>query len=149
MSELLRSLLQLRLGSADLEQKSVSLLATIIARIDTSLFRQVLTNLVKNAVEANPGRNVEFVAELACTAQSITLTLVNNGVPVATGIAARMFDPYVSTKANKDNMGLGLAIVKKIIIEHGGEIEHRECGGHPAFTISLPRLSSATAAQRP
>ena len=49
----------------------------------------------------------------------------------APDLTARMFDPYVSGKSNKENMGLGLAIVKKIVIEHGGEIS-LSGGGRPA-----------------
>jgi len=68
----------------------------------------------------------------------ILLTVENDGVPVGDDIAARMFDPYISSKSGKDNMGLGLAIVKKVVLEHGGEIRYQERAGHPAFVISLP-----------
>jgi C4-dicarboxylate-specific signal transduction histidine kinase len=60
---------------------------------------------------------------------------------VPPAIAARMFEPYVSTKADGQNMGLGLAIVKKIVVEHGGEIGYDEVDGGPRFTISIARVS--------
>jgi nitrogen-specific signal transduction histidine kinase len=72
--------------------------------------------------------------------------IANDGVPVAAAIAARMFDPYVSSKVGKDNMGLGLAIAKKIVIEHGGEIEYREQAGRPLFVVVLPRVAAASLA---
>ena len=110
------------------------------ARIDVALFRQVLMNIVRNGVEANPGQPVRFALELTAVEDSIALSIANDGQPVPADLTARMFDPYVSGKSNKENMGLGLAIVKKIVIEHGGEITYREVDGRPTFTIVLPQV---------
>ena len=109
-------------------------------RLDSALLRQVVTNIVRNGVEANPGRRVRFGVRLVALQDSIVLTIDNDGVRVPTQLAWRMFDPYVSGKSNKENMGLGLAIVKKVVLEHGGEIAYREVGGRPAFIITLPRV---------
>jgi signal transduction histidine kinase len=108
------------------------------ARVDATLFRQVLANLVRNGVEANPQRRVCFTFTLERAQSHIQLTVANDGVPVNGDIVARMFDPYISSKSGKDNMGLGLAIVKKVVLEHGGEIRYVERAGHPAFLITLP-----------
>ena len=109
-------------------------------RLDRALFRQVVTNIVRNGVEANPGRRVGFVVRLVAREGSVILTIDNDGPPVPPELADRMFDPYVSGKSNKENMGLGLAIVKKVVLEHGGEIAYREVQGQPSFTITLPRV---------
>jgi nitrogen fixation/metabolism regulation signal transduction histidine kinase len=111
------------------------------ANLDATLFRQVLTNIVRNGVEANPGRRVQFAISLAVSDKSIDVTLANDGAPVPTDLAGRIFDPYVSGKSGKDNMGLGLAIVRKILIEHGGDIAYTEVQNRPTFTISLPKLA--------
>ncbi|HEX4674835.1 MAG TPA: ATP-binding protein [Steroidobacteraceae bacterium] len=111
------------------------------ARLDVALFRQVLTNIVRNGVEANPDRRVNFDIQLVATEDSLVLSIANDGQLVPGDLVARMFDPYVSGKSNKENMGLGLAIVKKIVIEHGGEISYRESDGRPTFIIVLPRVS--------
>jgi signal transduction histidine kinase len=111
------------------------------ARLDVALFRQVVTNIVRNGVEANPGRRVRFEIELITSEDSLALSIANDGEPVPADLIPRMFDPYVSGKSNKENMGLGLAIVKKIVIEHGGEISYREVDRRPTFTIVLPRVS--------
>lgn len=111
------------------------------ARIDVALFRQVLTNIVRNGVEANPDRRVGFDLQLVATEDSLVLSIANDGQLVPSDLVGRMFDPYVSGKSNKENMGLGLAIVKKIVIEHGGEITYREADGRPTFVIVLPRVS--------
>jgi signal transduction histidine kinase len=111
------------------------------ARLDSSLFRPVLMNIIANGLEANPGRDVAFTIDVSGTKSSIQVAISNDGEPVPTQLTARMFDPYMSTHSGRDNMGLGLAIVKKIIVEHEGEIAYAEVGGHPRFSISLPRVA--------
>jgi signal transduction histidine kinase len=120
---------------ADLELRAAP--EIIPARIDATLLRQVLTNLVRNGIEANPGRRVRFTVTLEGGATT-TVRIANDGAPVSPDIATRMFDPYISTKTGADNMGLGLAIVKKIVLEHGGDIRHETREGHPEFVITLP-----------
>ena len=110
------------------------------ARMDSSLFRQVLMNIVGNGVQANPGREVTFTIEITGTKWSIMVAIANDGDSVPADIAARIFDPYISARGARENMGLGLAIVKKIIVEHEGEIVYAEVDGHPRFSISLPRV---------
>jgi signal transduction histidine kinase len=113
--------------------------AGLNAAIDVTLLRRVLTNVIRNGVEANPDRRVVFEVRLGAREGSIDLEIGNDGQPAPPAIAARMFDPYVSGNGGKDNMGLGLAIVKKIVIEHGGEVSYRERLSRPVFIISLPR----------
>jgi signal transduction histidine kinase len=115
--------------------------ADVRASVDAPLFRQVLANIVRNGVEANPGMLVTFDVELAERGEVVELTIANDGVPVPPEISGRMFEPYVSGRNGKDNMGLGLAIVRKILVEHGGEIRYAERGGRPSFEIALPRLA--------
>jgi signal transduction histidine kinase len=111
------------------------------ARIDVTLFRQVLVNLVRNAVEANPGGSVGMGVSVTEVGERIEVRVGNDGVPVPDEIVGRIFDPYISTKSGRDNMGLGLAIAKKIVLEHGGDIHYEESGGHPVFVITLPRVT--------
>jgi len=111
------------------------------AKIDSTLFRQVLTNILRNGIEANPGRSVNFTVTATGVVDTIQITIENDGVPVPADMAPRIFDPYITAKAGNDNMGLGLAIARKIVIEHGGDIVHEERSGRPAFVITLPRLA--------
>lgn len=115
--------------------------ASVQADIDPTLFRQVLTNLVRNGVEANLGREVRFLVRLLATDKGIEVSLRNDGVPVPEDLVPRLFDPYVSGTRGKDNMGLGLAIVRKIVIDHGGDIRYQPEQGGPAFVIGLPGVS--------
>jgi signal transduction histidine kinase len=111
------------------------------ARLDWTLFRQVIRNIIANGVEANAGRVVKFEIRVSGDASMARIAISNDGVPVPTEIAARMFDPYVSGKADGQNVGLGLAIVKKVVIEHDGEIAYDEVAGQPRFTISIARVA--------
>ena len=128
------------LAQAGTEIRLASPAAPVRARLDATLFRQVLANLVRNGVEANPGAHTGFGVSVTDTGSRIEVRVGNDGAPVPADIADRMFDPYISTKSGKENMGLGLAIVKKIVLEHGGDIRYEESGGHPLFVITLPRL---------
>jgi signal transduction histidine kinase len=130
-----------RFGTARIEVEVGADHADLRARMDSSLFRQVLMNIVANGVEANPARHVSFSIQVFGAKDSVVIDISNDGQSVPADIAARIFDPYISGKQGKDNMGLGLAIVKKIVIEHEGEITYAERAGHPRFTISLPRVS--------
>lgn len=130
-----------RFGTAQIVVETPEAGTGIRSRMDFALFRQVLMNIVANGVEANPGHTVSFSIAVIGTKDSVVITISNDGEPVPAEIAPRIFDPYISSKRDKDNMGLGLAIVKKIIIEHEGEIAYTERTGHPRFVISLPRVS--------
>jgi signal transduction histidine kinase len=123
--------------AAQLDFKVQENLSTPV-RLDVTLFRQALANIVRNGIEANPDRRVHFALVLTAGDRHATLRISNNGVPVPADMALRMFDPYVSGKQGRDNMGLGLAIVKKIVLEHGGDIRYEESEGAPTFVITLP-----------
>jgi nitrogen fixation/metabolism regulation signal transduction histidine kinase len=127
--------------TADIEVCEPHPPAKLHAQIDATLFRQVLTNIIRNGLEANPGQRVRFTIHISAANGWINIALSNDGRPVPAVIAERVFDPYISGKSGKDNMGLGLAIVKKIVIEHGGEIGYAELTGRPVFTISLPQAA--------
>jgi nitrogen fixation/metabolism regulation signal transduction histidine kinase len=116
--------------------------ALLQVKIDATLFRQVMLNIARNAVEASPGRPVRFTIRVVAMNGHIQLFLSNDGEPVPAELAPRIFDPYISGKKGRDNMGLGLAIVKMIVIEHGGEIMYFEEHGRPIFRISLPRADT-------
>jgi signal transduction histidine kinase len=109
-------------------------------RVDVTLLRQVLANLIRNGIEANPERRIHYRLSLEQTPSVVSIRVANDGLPIPSEVAERMFEPYFSTKSAKENMGLGLAVVKKIVLEHGGDIRYEESVGHPAFVITLPRV---------
>jgi nitrogen fixation/metabolism regulation signal transduction histidine kinase len=76
---------------------------------------------------------------------AVRLTISDNGPGFAAQVLARVFEPYVTTKAT--GTGLGLAIVRKIVEEHGGRIDvsNRREGG-ARISILLTRLAHSPSA---
>jgi nitrogen fixation/metabolism regulation signal transduction histidine kinase len=101
---------------------------------DATLLRQVVHNLVKNALEAT---EKIAMAKVEITTQSVKLidgqlavrlAIRDNGGGFADSFLPRAFEPYVTSKPR--GSGLGLPIVKKIIEEHGARIDisNVDCG---------------------
>ena len=93
---------------------------------DRGRLRQVLNNLIANALEAVetvPSALVTVVTQINSGpgAKSAVIMVTDNGNGFDEDMLARVFDPYVTSKPR--GTGLGLAIVKKIAEEHGGSIE--------------------------
>lgn len=123
---------------------------------DIGRLRQLLHNLIKNALEANQENHSESqrktkeekiyistrcAEEHACRYVEIKIT--DTGPGIAEEMFDQLFEPYITTKPK--GSGLGLAIVKKIVEEHGGMIfaENAENSG-ASIIIRLPvkRLES-------
>ncbi len=66
----------------------------------------------------------------------MALIVINHGKGIPDAIKTRLFDPFVTTKA--DGTGLGLALVASIIADHGGSVEVNDKDGETAFQINLP-----------
>jgi signal transduction histidine kinase len=105
---------------------------SLTVRADADKLRQVLINLVGNAIEAladgdRPAKSVELGAR--ATSDGIALTVTDNGPGISDEVAATLFRPFVTSKAG--GTGLGLAIVAKLIAQHGGsvQVESRPEGG--------------------
>jgi PAS domain S-box-containing protein len=94
---------------------------------DATQLRQVIHNLVQNALDAvadRPDGLVELITSTARGEQgelrAVRLTVIDNGPGFADKVLKRAFEPYVTTKTK--GTGLGLAVVKKIADEHGARL---------------------------
>ncbi len=115
-----------------------------VIEADRGRLRQVLHNVVKNAIEAMKDRPN---SELAIATRSagepgathVELSFTDNGPGFPEGRIGDIFEPYVTTKHK--GTGLGLAIVKKIVEEHGGLI-HGDCpaAGGARIVIRIPTI---------
>lgn len=112
----------------------------VMVNLDTALFRQALNNLLQNASEANPSQRVDVVIKLSEREQDIGVSVFNLGRSIPKAHLDKIFEPYFSSGAVKENMGLGLAIVRKIIIEQGGDIRAMEHEQGALFEIQFSRL---------
>jgi nitrogen fixation/metabolism regulation signal transduction histidine kinase len=117
---------------------------------DRGRVRQILNNLMTNALEALDGvtaPRLEIVTRLEQTADAAyaVITVCDNGPGFQRELLNRVFDPYVTSKPK--GTGLGLAIVKKIVEEHGGRIDadNRPEGGARVRVVLPTKDSTRTA----
>jgi len=104
--------------------------------IDTDQTRQVLVNMIMNAVQAMPeGGKLTIGAKRRDKFLEVEISDTGCGIPKET--IGKIFDPLFTTRAK--GIGLGLAVCKAIIDRHQGNIEvESEVGKGATFTIRLP-----------
>ncbi len=115
--------------------------AVPVVEADAGRIRQILHNLLRNALEALEGQDD---AEVSISTRlvpgptdCVQLCVCDNGPGFPVDAVTEVFEPYVTSKPK--GTGLGLAIVKKLVEEHGGRIDARndEHGG-ARVSILLP-----------
>ena len=104
---------------------------------DDSELREVLVNMVFNAIDAMPEGGTLTLSTRA-DEQSVTVKVIDTGVGMYPEVRSRIFDPFFTTKG-KAGLGLGLAVSFGIIRRHGGNIEvESQYGSGTEFRITLP-----------
>jgi len=105
---------------------------------DPDGLRQVLQNLISNAVAATPeGGDIEVGSR--SESGRLRLTVVDSGPGIPAKDLEKIFEPLYTTKA--DGLGLGLTISRTIVERLGGTLSARNVPGRgAAFTIELPLL---------
>ncbi len=102
---------------------------------------QVFLNLILNAVDATErGGHIELRAEAA--AAGVVVTVRDDGAGIAPEHAARIFQPYFTTKRN--GTGLGLFVSQRLIAGNGGRLEFASRPGEgTTFRVCLPGATEA------
>jgi PAS domain S-box-containing protein len=112
----------------------------LAARCDPDAIKQVLLNVLLNAVEAGPRpapRSVVIDCDGQRLGQKVVLSVADRGPGVPEAVRRRVFDPFFSTKTR--GTGLGLAVSKQIIDEHQGRIRlFNRRGGGTRVVIEWP-----------
>jgi signal transduction histidine kinase len=107
---------------------------------DEAELREVLTNLIFNAVDAMPKGGTLKLCTFTKGSQVI-LEIQDNGTGMSEEVREQCFEPFFTTKG-REGTGLGLAMVYGIIQRHGGKIEvTSEPEKGTAFSIALPAFS--------
>lgn len=111
----------------------------IFVKIDRSQLIRIVTNLIKNALQAIE-QTVSPKIEITVneTINSAVIQVTDNGIGVPEDIIERIFEPQFTTKSS--GMGLGLSMVKKIVNNHNGTIKvESKINTFTTFTITFTK----------
>lgn len=115
-----------------------------IVNIDYDQMTQVFTNLLKNAVEAMPGKG-EIIFDIVDTTEQFTISITDSGTGIQPENMDKLFTPFFTTKGIGKGTGLGLPIIYGIVKMHKGDVTVKS-NINPAagptgttFIITIPR----------
>jgi two-component system, NtrC family, nitrogen regulation sensor histidine kinase NtrY len=111
----------------------------IITKIDRTQLIRIITNLVKNAIQAIPDEQVEkrIIVSVKKENNNAIITVSDNGKGIINDDYDRIFEPKFTTKTS--GMGLGLPIIKNIIENYHGTITFEsQSGKGTTFRVTLP-----------
>jgi signal transduction histidine kinase len=112
------------------------------ALVDRNQIKQVVINLVNNALYAMPeGGRLVVETSLASryNRQWVALTVRDTGVGIPPENLERIFEPFFTTRADRGGTGLGLSVTYGIVTDHGGMIEvESQVNAGSSFTVWLP-----------
>jgi two-component system nitrogen regulation sensor histidine kinase NtrY len=114
----------------------------IISKIDRTQLIRIITNLVKNAIQAIPEsqENKAVCVNIKKMSGNVVITVADNGIGIAPEDFNRIFEPKFTTKTS--GMGLGLSIIKNIIENYNGTITFEsQKGKGTTFKVSLPIIN--------
>lgn len=103
-------------------------------KIDTSLFEQVLINMVKNSVESIEEKGI---IALRTSASPVMLEVADTGRGISKEVETKLFTPFFSTKPN--GQGIGLIFIREVLMKHGCSFSLRTYeDGITRFRIMFP-----------
>jgi two-component system sensor kinase FixL len=115
--------------------------------VDRVQVEQVLNNLLRNAIDAllsDGGSRRMIIVGAQIVNRTVEITLADSGPGIAEEVCSRIFEPFVTTKA--DGMGMGLAISHSIVEAQGGHLRLVATGeGGTRFAFDLPIAEKALA----
>ncbi len=111
----------------------------IIAKLDRTQLIRVITNLVKNAIQAVPEVEApRILVTVASDGDFVKIAVADNGIGIADDFEDKIFEPKFTTKSS--GMGLGLGMVKNIVETYKGSIGFSsQPGKGTVFTVRFPK----------
>jgi two-component system NtrC family sensor kinase len=110
--------------------------------IDRDQMKQVLLNLIHNALHAMPAGGELIVCTSAAEREGrkwVRMSVQDSGLGIALGDQQRIFEPFFTTKGDSGGTGLGLSVTYGIVTDHGGMIDvASELNAGSTFTVWLP-----------
>ena len=110
-----------------------------MVNIDTSLFEQVITNIVKNSAESIGNNGDIFIKT---TTSPIVLEIADTGPGISKEVETKLFSPFFSTKPN--GQGIGLIFIREVLMKHHCDFSLRTCpDGLTRFNIYFASHSTS------
>lgn len=112
------------------------------AAVDQRLIRQVLLNLMRNAIDAMPDGG-RLTLRTSVEDGRVLVDVADTGPGVPAALQESVFEPFFSTKTH--GTGLGLAVARKVARDHGGDLRILPSPGGAWFRFDLPAVDSTPA----
>ena len=136
---IVRQVVELERGTAQQHGASLELVIApqkLVAPVDAPKIKQLVLNLIRNAIEAvAPGGHV--AVELSAAVTDIEIVVQDDGPGIPAAVRDRIYEPFFSTK--EGGTGLGMSIVHSLVSQHGGTIELDTSPRGTRFTVRIPR----------
>jgi nitrogen fixation/metabolism regulation signal transduction histidine kinase len=112
----------------------------IISKLDRTQLIRVITNLIKNAIQAIPDvATPKILVTVSMDGEFAEISVADNGIGIAAEFREKIFEPKFTTKTS--GMGLGLGMVKNIVETYNGTISFTsQLGNGTVFTVKFPRF---------
>ena len=135
-----------RARDREIELSVSSSKTTLTMDYDETRLRQIITNLVENALTNTPN-NGTINIDVQDNAQDLKISITDSGVGILKENLPRIFDQFYRVDGSRSSVtggaGLGLTIVKKLVEAHNGSVGvSSEIGQGTTFTVSLPIIDS-------
>lgn len=107
------------------------------------LVRQVLYNIIANAIEASPP-DTEVKVNAALTGEKVSVSVVDRGPGITEEVASRLFEPFFTTKTGRydEGIGLGLSVSRTLVELMQGTLTYQsKVGEGTVFRAELPQTS--------
>jgi signal transduction histidine kinase len=118
--------------------------ARIVAKVNPQEIKQVILNLVVNAMESMDDGGTLTIT-LAPSKSGAEIVFADTGCGMPTGVLENIFEPFFTRSRTGKGTGLGLSISQRIVTQHGGEIEASSPGPNQGsvFVVRLPLAPAA------
>jgi len=149
LAEVVNSVLEMAQHLKASENKQVVFrpAARLVAEVNAQEIKQVILNLVVNAMESMDEGGTLTIT-LAPSPAGAELTFADTGCGMPADVLENIFEPFFTRSRTGKGTGLGLSISQRIVTQHGGEIEASSAGADQGSTF-IVRLPLATAGAAP
>jgi len=112
-------------------------------RINSNRIKQVLVNILTNAIKAMPrGGRLVVAAALGDSDSHVDIAITDTGMGISPAVLPHIFDPFFTTSEVGQGTGLGLSVSYGILKRHGGAIAVKSTPGvGSTFTVRLPIMA--------